>query len=101
MRIRRKLKRLTPERESLVAIGILMLFFVAFFPQAFFGGRYLFANDAFFQDYPLRTIAWDMIRRGTLPLWTPHVLSGYPFLSMAQISVGYPLTWGYAFLPGR
>ncbi len=94
-------KRLTPGRESLGAMGTLLLFFVAFFPQAVFGGRYLFASDAFFQDYPLRTIGWDMIRRGTLPLWTPHVMSGYPFLSMAQIAFGYPLTWGYAFLPGR
>ena len=28
-------------------------------------------------------------------------MSGYPLLSMAQIGVGYPLTWFYLFLPGR
>ena len=27
-------------------------------------------------------------------------MSGYPLLSMAQIGIGYPLTWGYLFLPG-
>ncbi len=29
------------------------------------------------------------------------LLSGYPLLSMAQVAVGYPLTWGYLFLPGH
>lgn len=101
MPIPRPLNRLLTRREDLVGIGILSLFFVVFFPQALFGGRYLLSGDAFFQDYPLRAIAWDMIRHGTLPLWTPHVLSGYPFLSMAQLGLGYPLTWGYGFLPAR
>jgi hypothetical protein len=27
-------------------------------------------------------------------------MSGYPLLSMAQLGIGYPLTWGYLFLPG-
>ena len=41
-----------------------------------------------------------MIRHGQLPLWTPLLLSGYPLLSMAQVGLGYPGTWGYLFLPG-
>ncbi|HYO99314.1 MAG TPA: YfhO family protein [Pyrinomonadaceae bacterium] len=77
------------------------LFFVAFFPQAIFGGKFLIAGDAYFYSYPLRTVAWEMIRAGQLPLWTPHVLSGYPLLAMAQLAIGYPLTWGYLFLPGH
>src|SRR5262245_57135806 len=39
-----------------------------------------------------------MIRQGSLPLWTPHIFSGYPLLSMAQNGLAYPLTWGYLFL---
>ncbi|HEY6230958.1 MAG TPA: YfhO family protein [Pyrinomonadaceae bacterium] len=74
---------------------------MAFFPQALFGGKYLLSGDAFFYSYPLRTVAWGMVRHGELPLWTPYVLSGYPLLSMAQIGLGYPLTWGYFFLPGH
>ncbi|HEY1404833.1 MAG TPA: hypothetical protein VGB05_11940, partial [Pyrinomonadaceae bacterium] len=50
--------------------------------------------------YPLRTVGWEMIRGGQLPLWTPLVLSGYPLLSMSQLAFAYPLTWGYLFLPG-
>src|SRR6266496_3206997 len=87
-------------RADLIALAAIVVFFIVFFPQGLFGGRYLLANDAFFYSYPLRTIAWRLIRAGELPLWTPNVLSGYPLLSMAQIGLGYPLTWGYLFLPG-
>jgi hypothetical protein len=76
------------------------LFFVAFFPHVLFGDRFIIAGDAFYYSYPLRSIAWRMIRAGQLPLWTPHVLSGYPLLSMAQVALGYPLTWGYLFIRG-
>jgi hypothetical protein len=83
------------------ALAFVALFFVTFFPQAVFGGKFLIAGDAFFYSYPLRTVAWEMIRNGQLPLWTPHVLSGYPLLAMAQLAFGYPLTWGYLFLPAH
>ena len=83
------------------ALAAIALFFVAFFPQGLFGGKYLLAGDAFFYSYPLRTVAWRMISAGEWPTWTPYVMSGYPLLSMAQLGLGYPLTWGYLFLPGR
>ncbi|HLL76762.1 MAG TPA: hypothetical protein VK421_16020, partial [Pyrinomonadaceae bacterium] len=75
--------------------------FVAVFGWAVFGGKYLVGGDVFFYSYPLRTVAWEMIRAGQLPLWTPYVLSGYPLLSMAQLGLGYPLTWGHLLLPHR
>ena len=101
MPVTRAFKRLAGQKEDRVAVGLLSVFFVAFFPQGLLGGKYLLSNDAFFYSYPLRTIAWRMIRDGYLPLWTPHILSGYPLLSMAQLGLAYPLTWGYLFLPGR
>jgi Bacterial membrane protein YfhO len=88
-------------RADAAALACLVAFFVAFFPQAIFGGRFIIAGDSFFYSYPMRTIAWRMIRAGTLPLWTPSILSGYPLLSMAQLGLGYPLSWGYLFLPGH
>ena len=87
-------------RADAAAGGVIILFFVMFFPQAVFGGKFLIAGDAYAYSYPMRSIAWEMIRNGQLPLWTPHVLSGYPLLAMAQLAIGYPLTWGYLFLPG-
>ncbi len=88
-------------RADAAALAGIGLFFVAFFPQGLFGGKYLIVGDAFFYSYPLRTIAWRMLRHGQFPLWTPYIMSGYPLLSMAQIGLAYPLTWGYLFLPGH
>jgi hypothetical protein len=86
--------------QDVAALGSIILFFIAFFPQGLFGGRYLLAGDNFFYSYPMHTVAWQMLRHGQLPLWSPYTLSGYPLLSMAQLGLGYPLTWGHLFLPG-
>src|SRR5712691_8779536 len=82
------------------ALLVIVLFFMLFFGWVLFSGQVLIAGDAFCYSYPLRSVAWQMIRHGQLPLWTPNVLSGYPLLSMSQLGFGYPLTWGYLFLPG-
>lgn len=79
---------------------VLLLFFALFFPSALMGREYLLVYDPFNYSYPLRTIAWESIRHFQWPTWTPLILSGYPLLSMAQLGVGYPFTWGYLFLPG-
>jgi Bacterial membrane protein YfhO len=82
---------------ALLAVAV---FFVCFFPHVLFGNRFIIAGDAFYYSYPLRTIAWRMVGHGELPVWTPHVLSGYPLLAMSQLGLAYPLTWGYLFFPG-
>src|SRR5258705_5682840 len=86
-------------RADVGALGCIAFFFFAFFPQVFFGERFIIAGDAYFHSHPLRTVAWNMIRAGDLPLWTPYVLGGYPLLSMAHVAIRFPLTWGYLFLP--
>lgn len=83
-----------------VSLLIIIAFFIAFFWPAIFSGMLFVSGDALVYTYPMRQAAWEMIRNGSLPLWTPHILSGYPLLSMAQLGIGYPLTWGYLFLPG-
>src|SRR5438093_48166 len=40
--------------------------------------------------YPYRTIAARSVRAGELPLWNPYMLSGAPFLAMAQSALFYP-----------
>jgi Bacterial membrane protein YfhO len=49
--------------------------------------------------YPYRTIAARAIREGSLPLWNPDMLSGTPFLAMAQSALFYPASFLYYFLP--
>src|SRR5215510_1416506 len=87
-------------RRDIFIITVLTLFFTFLFRDALFGGRFMIVGDPLKQLYPLRTIAWNMIREGTLPLWTPLLFSGYPLFSMVMLGIGYPLTWGYLFLPG-
>ncbi|PWT89022.1 MAG: hypothetical protein C5B55_12070, partial [Blastocatellia bacterium] len=87
-------------RGDVFALASIVFFFVAFFPQVLFGDRFIITGDAYFHSHPLRTVAWNMIRSGELPQWTPYVLAGYPLLSMSQVAIGYPFTWGYLFLPG-
>ena len=82
-------------------IAIIIAFFIAFFWPAVFSDICFVSGDALVYSYPMRQVAWEMIRGGALPFWTPHILSGYPLLSMAQLGLGYPLTWGYLFLPGH
>jgi hypothetical protein len=87
------------QRADLLALASILIFFIALFWWALFGGGYLMSGDSLFYTYPLRTIAWQMIRAGQLPSWSPEILSGYPMLSMAQLALAYPITWGYLFLP--
>lgn len=89
------------KRRSFFVVLCLLLFFLLFFWDAHAGRHFLLIYDPFSYSYPLRTIAWENIRAGTLPTWTPLILSGYPLLSMAQLGLGYPLTWGYLLLPGH
>ena len=93
-------KRAVPGYD-LASLLFLTLFFVIFFRPALFSGKFYLTSDAFFYLYPLRMLAFDQLRHGMLPLWTPQIMSGYPLLSMAQIGIGYPLTWTYLFLPGH
>src|SRR5664279_4610821 len=88
-------------RCDIGAFVVIALFFVAFFWRALFTGKFFVTSDAFIYSYPLRTLAWQQLRAGRLPLWTSQIMSGYPLLSMAQLGIGYPLTWLYLFLPGR
>jgi hypothetical protein len=88
-------------REDCAALLVITIFFILFFHPVFFGGRFFVINDAFVYSYPLRMTAWDALRQGQLPLWTPLIMSGYPLLSMSHLGLAYPLTWGYLFLPGH
>lgn len=94
--------RLKPWRADACALAVLAFFFAFFFARLLLPeSLYPVSGDSYFYDYPLRVESWRMLRAGRLPLWTPHLMSGYPLLSMAQAAIGYPLTWGYLFLPGH
>jgi hypothetical protein len=68
-------------------ISAISIFFVLFFWQTIFKGDIIIGGDPLVYSYPLRMIAWESIRNGVLPLWTPLIFSGYPLLSMAQLAL--------------
>src|SRR5689334_925964 len=86
-------------RHTAALLTILGVFIFFFWP-ATLKGQMLVFSDSLIYSYPLRVVAFDALRHGSLPLWTPTLLSGYPLLSMAQLGIGYPLTWFYLLLPG-
>lgn len=86
-------------RQDIIAILVVIVFFMACFVPVISQGRFFLMLDAFTEMLPERVAAWNAIRSGSPPLWTPLILSGYPLLSMAQIGIAYPLTWGHLFLP--
>lgn len=49
--------------------------------------------DAVQQFYPWRLHAGRQVREGRIPLWTPQMLSGTPFVANNQSAVFYPETW--------
>ena len=82
-------------------LALIVLFFGFFFARVVANHRFIIRADSLFYTYPLRTVAWGMLRNGQLPLWTPLLLSGYPLSSVSLLALAYPLTWGYLFLPGH
>jgi len=88
-------------RAELFALITIIVFFALFFWPATFAGQFFVSGDALVYSYPMRSVMWEMVRHGQMPLWTPTLLGGYPLLSMAQLAIGYPLTWGYLFLSGH
>src|SRR5580765_313398 len=86
-------------RMDLAAVTAFVVAFCAAFGWAIFRGKFLIGGDVFFYTYPMRAVAWSMIRHGELPLWTPLVFSGFPLLAMVQLGLAYPLTWTHLFLP--
>jgi len=81
-------------RGDLVVVTVAHAFFACFFGWIIFGGGFIIGGDAFVKTHPLRAVFWSALRRGELLLWTPHIFSGYPLPSIAQLAAGYPLTWG-------
>jgi hypothetical protein len=91
-------RRVSPSwwERSWVAIGglVLVVWFGYFWP-ATLGSRFLIIHDSWCWSYPLRGVAWRSLKSGEIPLWSSGLFSGYPLLSMSQLSLAYPLTWVY------
>ena len=91
----------TLRRLDVSALTIIIFFFLLAFGSYLVRRQFLIGGDVFFYTHPLRTMAWQTIRSGSLPLWTSSVMSGFPLIAMSQLGLGYPLTWGHLLLPSH
>ncbi len=49
--------------------------------------------------FPVKQFMAESVQDGTLPLWNPYVLTGYPFTYNTQAGLFYPLSLLYYLLP--
>ncbi len=56
-------------------------------------------SDLILENYAWKTFLRESFRSGQLPLWTPYVFTGMPFLAGGQHSGLYPLSIVYYVLP--
>src|SRR5262245_15871327 len=75
-----------------VAVGLAPL--VYFWP-ALREGRTLSPDDGVIFNIPLRVMAANMVRSGSLPLWNPYIFCGLPLHGAAQAGLLFPLNWFY------
>jgi hypothetical protein len=87
--------------KSLTVFFIFAGFFIVFFHKGIITRTFYTTGDQFIEFHPLRRVAWDMIRHGSLPLWTPYIFSGYPLFAESHMGLAYPINWMYLFLPSQ
>lgn len=49
--------------------------------------------------FPVKAFVAEQVKQGTLPLWNPYVLGGYPLTYNTQAGLFYPLSIFYYLLP--
>ncbi|MEB3328909.1 MAG: hypothetical protein VKQ33_06720 [Candidatus Sericytochromatia bacterium] len=79
--------------------GLWALLVLGMFSPALVPGWVPAFGDAMHQDLPLRVLAAEALRAGELPFWNPWSFAGQPLLATMHVGVGFPLNWGFLFLP--
>ncbi|MDX1393958.1 MAG: YfhO family protein [Gemmatimonadota bacterium] len=62
--------------------------------------RLIFGSDMLLEGFPLRGFYVDEVRAGRgVPLWTPHVYGGMPYVALLPGPIFYPSTLLYFLMP--
>ncbi|HEY2565405.1 MAG TPA: hypothetical protein VGI44_16970 [Acidimicrobiales bacterium] len=89
----------TSQRAEVVAVMILVLVPLLFFGiPGLLGHPVLFGDDQY-QNLPMRILAGDQLRKGTLPLLDPYIWSGSALLGGWNAGAMYPFTFLFAVFP--
>jgi hypothetical protein len=84
-----------------VALSALLIAIALYFWPWLSLDRAFFQVDIGFMDHPLRVHAFRMMRGGSFPLWTDHLLAGFPLFAEGQAAILYPFSWLYLVLPAE
>ena len=79
----------------LVCAGVLLPFLPLFFYDTI-----PFEDDLVNYFWPVMHSVATSLRSGYLPLWTPHIFSGFPLLADPESGVFYPLNWLLVLVDG-
>ena len=88
-------------RDDVAAVGALAVITSAFFWRVLFTlGTWIPSGGGDLASflYPTYHYAAESLRRGTIPLWNPHLYLGAPFLADNQTAVFYPINLLFYFL---
>lgn len=79
---------------------IIFLFLLIFFSDIIFFGQNLFLGDNLLVIIPHKIFILENLQKGILPLWNPHMWTGFP--EVADISIGLfdPFNVLYFIFPG-
>jgi hypothetical protein len=90
-------------RDKLASRRVLLIAFAAavllFYAKPLFDSNASIQWDAVDVHYSSQKYFADHATAGRLPLWTPYLFSGFPFLADPQVGAWYPLNWPF-FLVG-
>jgi len=90
---------MTSRKRLLVVFAAFIGLALLYFGEPIARGLPFLRGDMGSFFYPQRMFFARSVRGGDLPLWTPLLYCGFPFLAEPQNAVLYPLTWLFVLFP--
>lgn len=80
-------------------IVILFILDMAFFWPCWLLKLPIMQGDNLHQNYPLKLLAFDLIKQGIFPFWNPYTFSGRPLFASIQQGILFPVNWTMLIFP--
>ena len=81
-----------PKWLRLPYLPVILAPVILFFP-ILVTGQAIYWGTPYLQFFPWRSLAFEILKSGALPLWNPQVGMGAPLMANYQSALFYPTTW--------